>query len=296
MINVSVSQIAQIRKSSVIKNSYDIKVDNLGVELIIDERELKHQIIYKKYNEKDRLIESELYVTSDDIFYNDSVLYNYIKKFDQRCAGILVQSESYDYDNNGNMILKYIKKHSINGDCECEDHLYQYDYKNRIIRESITSYIELADSVINTSPLEIRKMIRIDSYYDSDGNRFDTHIKIQENGYFMYELIKEVFLPAVQLYPHFHIYHVKIHGNVRTVNTPISFETKVKTKYPVFNKTSFEFIFECHKNIIAEKERHPLIIDNHQLVKVCTTTYYNIEYSFKDSENGGVNLYIGGVI
>ena len=290
MINVSLYQLSKIRKAPVIKKSYDLKIENRGIELIIDENTIRHQIIYKTYDELDRLTDIEVYELVDDLMYEDGLILRYYTDYDKRCTGRLIRTESYAYDNQNNMTLKYITTHYTNGNMDHEDHMYQYDYKNRVLVEAITKYLDNADSVIETGSLDIKSMTRINSYYDYDGNRFDTHIKIQENGYFVYELIKEVFIPAIQLYPYFQIQHVKSHGSIRTVNVPRVFTEISKNKKQVYYKTEYDLTFDKHREIIIEKDCHPIINSHHKLHKVNVSTYYKIEHSFTLSNNDKLTL------
>ena len=293
MINIFAYQIDAIRKSSVIKKIYELRNDDKSIELVIDEVNLKHEIAFKIY-EGNLVKEIKRFWLSDDVEYSDGLMLRYLNNFDSDTVGRLHESTSYEYDKNGNMVLMYITRYATTGNSTAEDHLYQYDYKNRVIREAITKYVVKKKSEFEIEPIQIKEMIRIDSYYDNKGNRFDTHIKIQEDGYFIYEVLKEVYISAVQLYPHFHIHHVKKHNHVHSINIPLIFESNVKTKYPVYNKTNFDFIFDVHKNLIAEREQYPFIKAGHQLLKIDMTTYYNIEYTFKESNGGNFMLILKG--
>lgn len=278
MIQIPIRYIDEIKRSEKVKRTYEIKINDRGIELIKIDDKNENILIHKTYDEKNRLVESKAYELVDDIIYSDALLLKYFEEFDEITKGRLLYEESYLYEKNL-LVMKTITNYTENGFRQTEDHMYNYDYKNRVILEAITKYHIMSADIKATKPMIIKEMLRINTFYDNLGNRFDTHIRIQRNGYFIYELIKEVFIPIIQPYQHFQIHHVKIDNKITSIEVPIAFNYSLKTKYKVYGKNDFEFYFDYDNHIIGDKMYH--VINYHQkIIKIEVNIYHKINYHF----------------
>lgn len=160
---------------------------------IESEKPYKNKLIgkdYYKYNLQGKVIDREYHysdgsLTSKHLFKYDTKG-NLVEKMEQ--LGIPAQGDTYNYDNNGNMVESFCI--NLNSEVRCGKSVYKYDTDgnmisrynygsdNRLFSKSIYNY-DNDGRIIEENNLSTddRVFYSIKNKYDNDGNLMETTFK-----------------------------------------------------------------------------------------------------------------------